>query len=209
MKSVDVVAVLFDFGGVMTSSPFDAFAKFERENELPENIIRKINSTNPDNNAWALLERSEVDANGFADLFGREAESLGFEIDGKDVLGLLQQEIRPEMVAALEKIRAAGFKTACLTNNIRSGESHGIRSDVMDMFDSVIESAVLGIRKPEIGFYTAALEALGVQAHQAVFLDDLGINLKPARQMGMVTIKVTDANSALDALEEVLQMELR
>ncbi len=209
MKSVDVVAVLFDFGGVMTSSPFDAFAKFERDNALPENIIRKINSTNPDNNAWALLERSEVDAGGFADLFAREAKSLGFEIDGNDVLALLQQEIRPEMVAALGKIKAAGFKTACLTNNIRSGESHGIRSDVMGMFDSVIESAVLGIRKPEIAFYTAALEALGVQAQQAVFLDDLGINLKPARQMGMATIKVTDANSALDALEEVLQIELR
>ena len=209
MESDDVLAVLFDFGGVMTSSPFDAFASFETDSGLPENIIRKINSTNPDDNAWALLERSEVDADGFADLFGREAAALGFEIDGRDVLALLQQEIRPEMVAALGTIKAAGFKTACLTNNIRRGESHGIRSDVMDMFDCVIESAVLGIRKPEIGFYTAALEALEVEAHQAVFLDDLGINLKPARQMGMATIKVTDANSALDALEEILKIELR
>jgi putative hydrolase of the HAD superfamily len=209
MESVDVVAVLFDFGGVMTSSPFDAFAKFERDNALPENIVRKINSTNPDNNAWALLERSEVDAEKFASLFRDEAKSLGYEIDGKDVLALLQQEIRPEMVAALATIKAAGFKTACLTNNIRRGESHGIRSDVMDMFDCVVESAVLGIRKPEIGFYTAALEALGVDANQAVFLDDLGINLKPARQMGMATIKVTDADSALESLEEILKINLR
>lgn len=193
----------------MTSSPFDAFAKFESENDLPENIIRRINSTNPDNNAWALLERSEVNADGFADLFGREAKALGHEINGHDVLALLRQDIRPEMVAALAKIKAAGFKTACLTNNIRSGESHGIRSDVMNMYDCVIESAVLGIRKPEIGFYTAALEALGVQAHQAVFLDDLGINLKPARQMGMKTIKVSDADSALDALEQILKIDLR
>lgn len=209
MKPNGVVAVLFDFGGVMTSSPFDAFAKFERDNGLPQNIIRKINSTNSDNNAWALLERSEVNAHQFAELFASEAAALGFEIDGREVLGLLSQEIRPEMVAALKKIKAAGLKTACLTNNIRSGESHGIRNDVMDIFDCVIESAVIGIRKPEIGFYTAALEALDVLATQAVFLDDLGINLKPARQMGMTTIKVSDAESALEALEEILQIELR
>lgn len=208
MKQDEVLAVLFDFGGVMTSSPFDAFAKFERENELPENIIRKINSTNPDDNAWALLERSEVDADGFAEKFADEARLLGFEIDGHDVLGLVQQEIRPEMVEALKRIKAAGFKTACLTNNFRSGESHGSRGGVMELFDHVIESAVLGIRKPENGFYTAALAEIGVDARQAVFLDDLGVNLKPARQMGMKTIKVGAAAPALAELETLLGIDL-
>ncbi len=209
MNQNKMLAVLFDFGGVMTSSPFDAFAKFEKERGLPENIIRKINSTDPDNNAWALMERSEVDTTGFAEKFGAEARALGHEIDGHEVLALVQQEIRPEMVEALKKIKTAGFKTACLTNNFRSGESHGVKGDVMSLFDHVIESAVLGIRKPEEGFYIAALEAVGVEANQAVFLDDLGVNLKPARAMGMQTIKVSDSASALDELETILEMSLR
>lgn len=202
-------AVLFDFGGVITTSPFDAFAKFEVENHLPENIIRKINSTNSDNNAWASLERSDLDAEGFAARFGAEARELGYEIDGLEVLKLVHQKVRPEMVVALVKISDAGYTTACLTNNFRSGESHGDRGDVMHLFDHVIESAVLGIRKPEIGFYTAALAEIGVAAREAVFLDDLGVNLKPARQLGMKTIKVTDAATALDELEVILKMELR
>lgn len=209
MKQTEVLAVLFDFGGVITSSPFDAFAKFEEEKSLPENIIRKINSTNPDNNAWALMERSEVDTAGFAAKFADEALALGHAIDGHEVLALVQQKIRPEMVEALKKIKNAGFKIACLTNNFRSGESHGVKGEVMELFDHVIESAVLGIRKPEEGFYTAALEAVQVEAHQAVFLDDLGVNLKPARAMGMTTIKVTDSASALDELEALLGVSLR
>lgn len=209
MKQTEVLAVLFDFGGVITSSPFDAFAKFEEEKGLPKNIIRKINSTDPDNNAWALMERSEVDTTGFAAKFAGEALALGHEIDGYEVLALVQQKIRPEMVEALKKIKEAGFKTACLTNNFRSGESHGVKGEVMELFDHVIESAVLGIRKPEEGFYTAALEAVEIEAHQAVFLDDLGVNLKPARAMGMTTIKVSDSATALDELEALLGISLR
>lgn len=205
----NVVAVLFDFGGVMTSSPFEAFAKFELENKLPQNIIREINSTNPDRNAWALMERSEVDADGFAERFREEARALGHEIDGHAVLGLVRQDLRPQMVTALRRIGNAGYITACLTNNFKRGESHGNRGDVMNLFDHVVESAVLGIRKPEPAFYTAALAQVGVEANQAVFLDDLGINLKPARAMGMHTIKVTDLDSAIDGLESVLELDLR
>lgn len=209
MKSQELLAVLFDFGGVMTTSPFEAFAKFETENGLPENIIRKINSTNPNDNAWALMERSQIDADGFAAKFDEEARALGHEIDGHAVLGLVRQELRPQMVDALGRIAAAGFKTACLTNNFRSGESHGIHGGVMKMFDFVVESAVLGVRKPEPEFYTAALALVGVEPRQAVFLDDLGINLKPARAMGMQTIKVTDVDSALDGLQARLGIALR
>lgn len=216
-----ITAVLFDFGGVVLSSPFEAFNHFEAANNLPPDIIRTINTTNPDDNAWAKLERSDVSADEFGVLFSAEAAALGYEVDGSAILGLLSGEIRPEMVEALRRIGEAGLKTACLTNNFVSHEDRGSGVDsadperaaalkkIMAMFDEVVESARVGIRKPEPRFYEIALEKLGIEATEAVFLDDLGINLKPARAMGMTTIKVLSADQALGDLEEVIDLKLR
>ncbi len=216
-----IKAVLFDFGGVILSSPFEAFNAYEAANGLPLDTIRSINATNPDENAWARLERSDVNAVEFAELFQREAAAAGFEIDGHAILGLVSGDLRPVMVEALRRIGDAGFKTACLTNNFRSREDRGSGVDsadpdraaalrsVMRMFDAVIESSRVGIRKPEIGFYEIALRELGIEATDAVFLDDLGVNLKPARSMGMQTIKVLHPDQALGELEAILGMELR
>lgn len=213
-------AVLFDFGGVVTTSPFEAFSRYEADNGLPDGLIRTINSTNPDHNAWAKLERSEVDPVGFAELFEAEAAALGHTVDGRAVIGLLSGSVRPVMVEAIRRIVDAGFATACLTNNFRSRNDSGNGSGttdptkpaeaatVMAMFDHVIESSVVGIRKPEPAFYERALEALGIEATDAVFLDDLGINLKTARAMGMTTIKVGDPVLALRELEAVIGIEL-
>lgn len=204
-----IEAVLFDFGGVVTTSPFEAFARYERSKGLPEGLIRSINSTNSDDNAWAKLERSDVDTDGFAELFAAEAAERGYEIDGHAVLELLAGDVRPQMVEAIRRIKAARLSVACLTNNFRSGDSPRTDTvEIMAMFDEVIESSVVGIRKPETAFYRKALVALGIEARQAVFLDDLGINLKPARAMGMTTIKVVDADTALAELGAVLDLEL-
>ena len=214
-------AVLFDFGGVILTSPFEAFNAYERDNDLPLDLIRTINTTNPDNNAWAKLERSDVSASEFAALFEQEAAALGHRLDGSAILGLLSGDLRPEMVEALRRIGEAGFKTACLTNNFVAHDDRGSGVDsadperavalreVMGLFDAVVESARVGIRKPEVRFYEIALEALGIEASEAVFLDDLGINLKPARAMGMTTIKVASADQALTELEEVIGLKLR
>lgn len=213
--------VLFDFGGVILSSPFEAFNGYEAANGIPLDTIRMLNATNPDDNAWAKLERSDVNASEFGDLFRSEALAAGFDIDGHAILGLLSGDIRSEMVEALRRIGAAGFKTACLTNNVRSHDdrSSGVESAdperavalraVMQMFDLVVESSRVGIRKPEVGFYEIALNGLGIEANQAVFLDDLGINLKPARAMGMQTIKVHSADQALRELETIIGLDLR
>lgn len=207
-------AVLWDFGGVILSSPFDAFASYEREVGLPEGFLRKVNATNPDDNAWAKLERSEVGLAEFARLFEEEAAALGGTVSGDRVLGLLNGEIRPEMVAALVRVRNAGYRTACLTNNIL-GTSGGPAErqrhveEVMGLFDAVVESSKVGIRKPEPQFYEIACATLGVQPAQCVFLDDLGVNLKPARAMGMTTIKVVTPDQALADLEAVLDLPLR
>jgi putative hydrolase of the HAD superfamily len=204
-------AVLWDFGGVILSSPFDAFAKYENENSLPPGLIRSINSQNPDANAWAQFERSDVSFDGFCSLFEAEALQLGHSVDARRIMSLLHGEIRPQMVEALRKLKAAGYLIACLTNNVQTGDERD-RSDVnevMAMFDHVTQSRHAGVRKPERKFYEMACEAISIEPTEAVFLDDLGINLKPAAALGMRTIKVGDPDVALGELEALLGMSLR
>jgi putative hydrolase of the HAD superfamily len=202
-------AVLWDFGGVILSSPFEAFNRYEAANGLPTDFIRSVNATDPDSNAWALLERNDITPEQFDALFADESEALGHRIPGVDVLGLLSGEIRPEMVMALDRVIRAGYRTACLTNNVVGGEQRMEVGDVMVMFDHVVESSKVGCRKPEPRFYEIACELLGVEPSECVFLDDLGINLKPAKAMGMTTIKVGAADPAITELEQVLGIALR
>lgn len=194
-------SVMFDFGGVITSSPFEAFARYERESGLPDGFIRLVNSTDPDTNAWSHLERGGLDVAGFAAAFEEEALRLGHRVDGRAVLGMLGGDIRPAMVDAVRRCTER-FATACVTNNFAMEEA-AMPPEVLavfELFDVVVESRVVGIRKPEPRFYELACELVGVAPDEVVYLDDLGINLKPARAMGMHTIKVTDPDEALREL---------
>ena len=197
-------AVMFDFGGVISSSPFEAFAEFEVAQGLPPGFIRTVNATNPDDNAWARLERGEIDVETFGDLWSAEASDQGHTVDGRLVLERLSGDIRPEMVTAVRVCRTA-FKTACLTNNFSRAEAvvSAEVASVYALFDAVLESRNLGVRKPDPRFYELACEAVGVHPEESVFLDDLGVNLKPARALGMHTIKVTEPNQALGELENL------
>ena len=202
-------AVFWDFGGVITASPFEAFNRYEEANGLPRDFIRSVNSIDPDTNAWAKIERREVSAAEFDLLFADESERLGHRVPGSDVLGCLYGEVRPEMVAALDRLHDEGFILACLTNNVLG--STGDRPDVDDAmrrFDHVVESSKVGVRKPEPAFYELACSTAGVKPAEVVFLDDLGINLKPAAAMGMATIKVVDWRKALSELGAVLGLDL-
>ena len=206
-------AVFWDFGGVILSSPFDAFLQYEAQKGLPEGFLRSVNATNPDANAWALLERNEVSPRDFDALFLAESTALGHPVPGADVLKLLAGEIRPAMVQALDTVKAAGYAMACLTNNVVGGdgatpERRAAVAAVMARFDAVIESSKVGCRKPETRFYEIACETLQVSPHECVFLDDLGVNLKPAAAMGMHTIKVINPDDALAALSTALQLSL-
>lgn len=209
-----IEAVIWDFGGVLTSSPFEAFARFENDNGLPTDIIRRTNSHNPMDNAWAKFERAEIDLAAFDGLFAEESRALGGEVRGKDVIPLLSGQLRPEMVEALKRVKAR-FKTGCITNNlpanvIGSMSGRGLyTAEVMKLFDHVIESAKIGLRKPNPKIYAMMTEALGVDPAKCVYLDDLGINLKPAREMGMTTIKVVTANQAIAELETATGLTLR
>ncbi len=206
-------AVLWDFGGVILTSPFEAFAHYEQTHGLPADFIRTVNATDPDANAWAALERNHISTADFDERFASESESLGHRIAGADVLALLAGEVRPDMVVALDAVRAAGYATACLTNNVASGTDRGRPRpevvEVMARFDHVVESSKVGVRKPETRFYEIACELLAVQPAECVFLDDLGVNLKPAAAMGMTTIKVVSTTQAIADLEQVLGIVLR
>jgi len=201
-----IEAVIWDFGGVMTTSPFEAFARFEAERGLPLDIIRRTNAANHLENAWAKFERAEIDLTTFDELFAAESRALGAEVRGADVLPLLSGDLRPEMIEALRRVKAR-CKTGCITNNLpansigsRSGRSLYV-AEVMVLFDHVIESAKIGLRKPDPRIYRMMIEALNVDPRHCVYLDDLGVNLKPAREMGMTTIKVQDAPQAIAELE--------
>ncbi len=213
MSFSPIQAVLWDFGGVILSSPFEAFNTYEAEKGLPTDLIRRVNSTNPHSNAWALLERNDISPQEFDSLFATESEALGHRVPGADVLALLSGDVRPRMVQALDTVKAAGFKIACLTNNVVSTEEPAterqaeVRS-IMHRFDHVVESSKVGCRKPEPRFYEIACELLQVSPTECVFLDDLGINLKPAAAMGMRTIKVVNPDDALAELSGHLDLAL-
>ncbi|NQY14544.1 MAG: HAD-IA family hydrolase [Henriciella sp.] len=208
--STDLQAVIWDFGGVLTSSPFEAFTRYEAANGLPKDFVRSVNAVNIQENAWAKLERSEVTADQFDVLFRDESRALGHEVPGKDILGLLSGDVRPTVVEAL-KICKTHVKVGCITNNAPVGKGAGMSSDankaaqvseIMTLFDHVIESSKLGIRKPDPRIYALMCEALDVDPKHCVYLDDLGINLKPARAMGMHTIKVLNEAQLLQDLRQ-------
>jgi putative hydrolase of the HAD superfamily len=207
--------VIFDFGGVITSSPFEAFNRMEAERGLPRDFVRRVNSANPDMNAWAKFERAECSAAEFDSLFAAEAEAMGHSLDGASVIGCLSGDIRPAMVAALDRLKADGFRLGCITNNVPSGKGAGMAGTaekaravaaIMTRFDHVIESSKVGVRKPDPRIYQMMCDALAVAPSQCIYLDDLGINCKPAAAMGMAAIKVMSGDQALDALGALLAL---
>ena len=213
--SADLQAVIWDFGGVLTSSPFEAFLRYEDEKGLPRDFVRSVNARNIHDNAWAKLERSEVTAEEFDALFREESLALGHEVPGKDILGLLSGDIRPSVVDAL-KLCKSKVKVGCITNNAPVGKGAGMSSDaskaakvseILSLFDHVIESSKIGLRKPNPRIYEMMCETLDVDPARCIYLDDLGINLKPARAMGMHTIKVLNEAQLLQDLRDATGFE--
>jgi putative hydrolase of the HAD superfamily len=209
-----VSAVVFDLGGVLTESPLTAFGAYEAEAGLPEGLIVAINSTDPDTNAWARFERNELDVAGFSAAFEAEARAAGHQVDAARVLEALRGELRPEMVAAVRRLRDAGLPLALVSNNVAPMERTGALGELLAMFDAVVESSTEGVRKPEPEIYRRALtrlsQAVGrpVEAADCAYLDDLGINLKPARELGFATIKVVEPAAALAELAHLVGFPL-
>lgn len=211
-----IEAVLWDFGGVLTTSPFESFNRYETERGLPRDFIRTINATNPEDNAWAQFESSSISLDEFDVLFAEESEAAGYRVPGREIIELLSGDLRPRMVDVLKRCKSS-YRVGCITNNVKSGHGPGMQTtsdranrvaDVMALFDLVVESSVEGIRKPNPRIYQIACERLGVAPERTIFLDDLGINLKPARAMGMRTIKVLDESQAIRDLAALTGLDL-
>jgi putative hydrolase of the HAD superfamily len=179
---------------------------------LPQDFLRRVNANNHHDNAWARFERNDLDLSGFDQAFADECAALGQQVRGREVIELLGGTIRPAMVDALRRLRPR-LKIGLITNNVASPDSAGLnptgRDEVLTLFHEVIESSKAGVRKPDPAIYRMMCEALGVAPRHAVFLDDLGVNLKPAREMGMHTIKVEDPDTALQQLESLVGFALR
>ena len=211
MRVKNLQAVIWDFGGVLTSSPFEAFNRYEAERGLPIDFIRGVNAVKGDTNAWAQFERNDIDAAAFNDQFRKEALARGHDVPGEDVLALLAGSIRAPIVEALKTCKLQ-VKVGCITNNVKSGKGAGMTQDeakaktvaeIMSLFDHVIESSKVGLRKPDPRIYALMCEALDVEPKNCIYIDDLGINLKPARAMGMTTIKALSQTQILADLAAV------
>jgi len=208
---VSIEAVVFDLGGVVFPSPLDVFRVYEREHGLPNRFISEVVLADPEHGAWGRLERGDLGLEEFCDAFDAECAAHGGTVDSRDLMRAVGGGLEPRaaMVTAIGAIRDRGLKTAALTNNWADEPGRGDRvSPTADWFDVVVESAVEGLRKPDPRIYLLVCERLDVQPPAAVFLDDLGANLKPARELGMTTIKVDEPEAALAELESVLGFAL-
>jgi len=210
--------VIFDLGGVVLPSPFEAFRTYEREQGLPHRFVSEVIVQRGEHGAWSRFERGELDPVAFATAFEAECADAGGQVVVADLFGSMRagSDIpRPEMVTAIETIRTRGVRTAALTNNWadEDGSTHVTGASELarrldGLFDTVVESARVGLRKPDPRIYRLACERLDVLPEESVFLDDLGANLKPARAMGMATIRVDDPAVALTELASVLGFAL-
>lgn len=208
-------AVIFDFGGVFTTSPVENFAVYERANGLPERFIGGVIKARLHDGAFARFERGEITPEEFDHLFAEETAAAGHRIAGRDFMALLDVALKPAMVEAFHRVRREGFRTGCITNNFPTMTSDGSArgsdraqavGEIFQGFDHVIESAKAGVRKPEPRIYEMMCEALALPPQRCVFIDDLGVNLKPAQAMGMATIKAPfgDLTPAIDELYALL-----
>jgi putative hydrolase of the HAD superfamily len=200
--------VIFDLGGVVLGSPLHAIARFEKERGIPDGFVNRLVVETAPDGAWSRLERGELSIEEFYRDFDAECVARGHLLPAVDMMEAIHTSSgpRPEMLKALERLREYGLTTAALTNNWKSDGQD--RHDLRPYFDVFIESSVVGLRKPDPRIYELALERIGVTAEEAVFLDDIGGNLKTARAMGITTIKVVDAASALAELGATLSVEL-
>jgi epoxide hydrolase-like predicted phosphatase len=205
------LAVIFDLGGVVLGSPLHAIAAFERELGIPAGFVNRVVMETAPEGAWSRLERGELTLEEFFVAFERDCAAAGQALSARAMMERMAQSAlpRPAMLEALRRIRARGLKTAALTNNWQTEEAEESTRPLRPYFDAFVESSIVGLRKPDPRIYQHACNELGVRPAEAVFLDDIGHNLKTARQLGMATIKVDDPAQALAELEELLGFALR
>lgn len=205
-------AVLFDLGGVVLDSPLHAIARFERDSGIPVGFVNRVVVSTGPTGAWSRLERGELRVETWIPAFERDCADAGQRISAARMMEEIRNasEPRPRMLAAIRAIRARGLRVGALTNNWVADEPSDNRlgQELRSLFDCFVESALVGLRKPDPRIYQHACRELGVAPSESIFLDDIGANLKAARALGMHTIKVDTPEPALAELEAVLEFPL-
>jgi len=206
----DIAAVVFDLGGVVVDSPLHAIARYERDCGIAHNAINRSIVAAGEGGAWSRLERGELDLGAFFAAFEADCLAAGLRVDGRRMMEYIAaaSEPRPRMLEAIRRIRARGLRVGALTNNWRRDEPAEPRP-MAELFHVIVESSVVGLRKPDPRIYRLVCRELGVEPDRTAFLDDIGRNLKPARALGMRTIKVDDPDEALEELQSLLGFDLR
>ena len=209
---MNIQTIIFDFGGVITDSPIEGFKKLEKFYGISKGVISSIVMTNPDNNAWAKSERGEIDIQTFIEEFNLEAKKLGYNLNAKEILKQLYGPLRPLMVEKIASL-SKNYQLICLTNVLKGVHVFSPKErkkevdHVLSFFDKIYESCEIGMRKPEKRIYRYLLDDLKIKPENSVFLDDLGMNLKTAKLLGINTIKVIDPIAALRELNNYLKIE--
>ena len=203
-------AVIFDLGGVVLESPLPAITAYETETGLPPRFVAQLVVAGGADGPWARLERGELNARAFGAAFEQQAVAAGSRLDGAMLLGRIAQTtvVRAPMLAAIRRLRATGIRVAALTNTWAAPDRPSRVEPLRREFDCFVESFRVGMRKPEPRIYELVCRQLDVSPAASIFLDDLGGNLKPARAMGMTTLKVGDATPAIVDLEHLLGVSL-
>lgn len=212
-RAMTISAVIFDLGGVVLGSPLHAIRDYERELGIPEGFVNRVVVETAPGGAWSRLERGEVAMADFFDDFESECAQRGHRLSARTMMERIGESAapRPAMLEALRRLRQAGYALAALTNNwaTEGGDRSNAGAELRPHFDVFVESAVEGLRKPDPRIYQLVCERLEVAPRQTVFLDDIGRNLKPARALGMTTIRVLEPDDALSELSSVLGVTLR
>ncbi len=201
-------AVIFDLGGVVLDSPLHAIAAYERELGIPAGFVNRVVVETGPSGAWSRLERGELSRRAFEAAFEDECRSAGHALSASAMMERIALcGPRPRMLDAIQRIRGSGRKVAALTNNWAHEGGGGSETDALrDLFDVFVESSKIGLRKPDPRIYAHVCEALAIEPREAVFLDDIGRNLKAARELGMTTIKVDTPEAALAQLSRHLSL---
>ena len=212
---MSIAGVVFDIGGVVQDSPLHAIARYEREHGIEPGAINRAVVEAGERGAWARLERGELTVAAFCAPFEAECRARGATVDARRLMTAIAEAgvPRPRMLEAIRRIRARALPVGALTNNW-AGDPPGRAAGrpgphaLRDHFDVFVESAVVGLRKPDPRIYALVCEKLALAPARVAFLDDIGRNLKPARELGMATIKVDDPDAALSELGTLLGFDL-
>ena len=205
-----LAAVVFDIGGVVQDSPLHAIARYERDHGLPANAINRAVVASGDTGAWSRLERGELTVEAWCAPFESDCRAHGVVIDSRRLMTYIAEagRARPAMLRAIGRLRDRGLRVAALTNNWAREVEPEQPHPLFGHFDVVVESRAVGMRKPDPRIYQLTCDRLGVAPAQTAFLDDIGINLKSARALGMHTIKVDDPDQALRELGGLVGIDL-